>query len=108
MLNNNNTFIDSAEDLDIAMPVYNLLEYNDNNSMTGCLRNYYRDEVNDDADKNNDDDFRINNNRITTSKFFEYEMKIIGSTRGNDSRLDAEVVVPLKYLGNFGDFLISL
>ena len=29
-----NTFIDNAEDLRIVMPMYNLLEYNDNNFMT--------------------------------------------------------------------------
>ena len=45
----NNRFIDSAEDLDIVMPMYNLLEYSDNYSMaSGSLWNYYRDEVNDD------------------------------------------------------------
>ena len=42
----NNTFIDNAEDLDIVMPMYNLLEYSDNYSMTsGSLWNYYRDEI---------------------------------------------------------------
>ena len=30
----NNTFIDNAEDFDIVMPRYNLLEYSDNYSMT--------------------------------------------------------------------------
>ena len=30
----NNKFIDNAEDLDIVMPMYNLLEYSDNYSMT--------------------------------------------------------------------------
>ena len=30
----NSTFIDNAEDLDIVMPMYNLLEYSDNYSMT--------------------------------------------------------------------------
>ena len=29
----NNTFIDNAEDLDVVMPMYNLLEYSDNYSM---------------------------------------------------------------------------
>ena len=46
----NNTFIDNAEDLDIVMPMYNLLEYSDNYFMTsGSLYNYYRDQINDDA-----------------------------------------------------------
>ena len=36
----NNTFIDTAEDLDIVMPMYNLLEYSDNYSITsGSLWN---------------------------------------------------------------------
>ena len=30
----NNTFVDNAEDLDIVMSMYNLLEYSDNYSMT--------------------------------------------------------------------------
>ena len=39
----NNTFIDNIEDLDVAIPMYNLLEYSDNYSMTpGNLWNYYR------------------------------------------------------------------
>ena len=37
------------------MPMYNLLEYSDNYYMTsGSLCNYYRDEVNDSANENND------------------------------------------------------
>ena len=40
----NDTFIENAEDLDIVMPMYNLLEYSDNYSMTSeSLWNYYRD-----------------------------------------------------------------
>ena len=43
----NNTLIDNAEDLDIVMPMNNLLEYIKNFSMrSGSLWNYYRDEVN--------------------------------------------------------------
>ena len=38
--------VDNAEDLDIAMSMYNLLEYRQNYSMTsGSLWNYYRDEI---------------------------------------------------------------
>ena len=36
---------DNAEDLDVVMPMYNLLEYSKNyRKTTGSLRNYYRDE----------------------------------------------------------------
>ena len=41
----NNAIIDSAEDLEIVMPMYNLIEYSKNyRKTTGSLRNYYRDE----------------------------------------------------------------
>ena len=37
----NNIFTDSSEDLDVVMPMYNLLKYNDNYSMTSeILWNY--------------------------------------------------------------------
>ena len=40
----NNTLIDNSEDLDIVMPMYNLLEYSKNyKKTTGRFRNYYRD-----------------------------------------------------------------
>ena len=86
--------------LGIVMLMYNFLEYSDNYSMTsGCLWNYYRDEVNDSADKN-ENSFMINNNKITKSKYFERETKIIGSRPNKNNMLDA-AVAPLKYLGTF-------
>ena len=98
----NNIFIDSAEDLDIVMPMYNLLEYSDNFSMTsGSLWNCYRDEVNNSANETDDNDNMINSIKTTTSKSFKYKTKVIGSTSNNNSRLNAEVAVPLKYLSNF-------
>ena len=46
-INNNNTLIDNAEDLDIVMSIYSLIEYDKNYSKTsGSLWNYYRDEPN--------------------------------------------------------------
>ena len=43
----NNPLIDNAEDLNIVMPMYNLLEYSKNyRKTTGSLWNYYRDEPN--------------------------------------------------------------
>ena len=44
----NNGFIDNAEDLDVVMLMYNLLEYSKNyRKTTGSLWNYYRDEPHD-------------------------------------------------------------
>ena len=60
----NDTFVVNAEDLDIVMPMYNLLEYSDNYSMTsGSWCNCYGDEVNDDENENDDANNKINNNK---------------------------------------------
>ena len=41
--------IDNAEDLDIAMPMYNLIEYSKNHrKKTGSLWSYYRNRLRDD------------------------------------------------------------
>ena len=93
------TSVDNAEDLDIVMPMHNLLQYSDNYSMTSAsLWNYYRDEINDDANENVNN--RINNKTIL-SKSFEYKTKLIGSMPNDNDTLDTEVVVPLKYFSNF-------
>ena len=85
----NNAFIDNAEDLDIVMPMYNLLEYSGNYSKASAsFWNYYRDKINDYANKNNDAiNYRINNNKTTTSKSFEYKVKIIGRTPNDNNIL---------------------
>ena len=88
------------------MPIYNLLEYIDNYPITsGSLCNYYRDEINDDANENNDDCNKINNNKTIISKSSEYKTKIIARTPFNNNTLKVEVVVPFKYLNNFWRYL---
>ena len=60
----NNTFINDSEDLDIVMPMYNLLRYCGNYSVTsGSLWNYYRDKVNNDANEDNDANNYIMHNK---------------------------------------------
>ena len=85
------------------MPMYNLLEYSDNNSTTsGSLWNYYRDEMNDNANENNDaGNYGINNNKKKTACKSKYKTKIIGSTLDDDNKSDTEDFFPLKYLINF-------
>ena len=92
--------MDNAEGLDIVILMFNLLKYSNNYSMiSGSLWNYYKDEVIDDANENSEaGKYMINNNKKTTSKQFEYQLKITGSTLAGNNTLDAEVVVPLKYL----------
>ena len=60
----NNIFIYSAEDLDIVIPMYNLLEWSGNYSMTQESLWNYRDETNDDVNKN----YAANNIRINKIK----------------------------------------
>ena len=72
----NNELIEDADDLDIVMPMYNLLEYSKNYRKTiGSLYNYYRDELNDDANLNN-----FANNNVVSSNYFQYKNKIIGNS----------------------------
>ena len=68
---------------------------------SGSLWNYYRDEVNDSTDETDNNDNKINNNKPTTSKPFKYKTKITRKRLDNTSKLNAEVVVPLKYLSRF-------
>ena len=92
----NNTLIDNAEDLDIVMPMYNLLEYGKNyRKTTGSLFIYYRDEPNSGAAGNI-------NYSIKNSESFDYKTSITGKLEGNNvEKNDIEIVVPLKYLSNF-------
>ena len=104
----NNEFIEVADDLDIVMPMYNLLEYSKNYRKTiGSLYNYYRDELSDDADNDNFDNIKVVN-----SEAFKYKNKIIGNTYNVDAGADGydankngkqevEIAIPLKYLRNF-------
>ena len=72
----NNAFIGNAEDLYIIMSMYNMLEYSDNYSMkSGSLWNFYRNEVNDNANENNAANNRTSNIKMITSKSFEYKKK---------------------------------
>ena len=72
----NNELIEDADDLDIVMPMYNLLEYSKNYRKTiGSLYSYYRDELNDDANLNN-----FTNINVVSSNSFQYKTKIVGNT----------------------------
>ena len=87
----NNVLIDNAEDLDIVMPMYNLLEYSKNyRKTTGSLWNYYRDEPNN-PPLNDDDPPTINYNAdpITNSESFKYKSSITGKT-SNANQEDGE------------------
>ena len=115
----NGELIEDADDLDVVMPMYNLLEYSKSYRKTiGSLYNYYRDELDDDADLNNHP-----NNNVVSSNAFQYKNKLLGNTYNVDSTIApaaggarvanpnyvanrtgtkaVSLAVPLKYLGNF-------
>ena len=83
----NNTLIDNAEDLDIVMLMYNLIEYSKNyRKTTGSLWNYYRDEPHSGTEGNI-------NRSIKDSKSFNYKTSITGKLEGNNvGKDDVEIV----------------
>ena len=95
----NNTLIDNAEDLDIVMPMYNLLEYSKNyRKTTGSFWNYYRDERNEESTGGGNGAIKYS---IRKSKSFDYKISITGTLEGHNTEKEAETVVPLKHLRNF-------
>ena len=94
----NGVKIDNAEDLDVVMLMYNLLEYSKKHrKTTGSLWNYYRD----------DPSSTIGANNITHSildlESFVYKASFMenGIAHDNLTKNDVKVVVPLKHLSNF-------
>ena len=93
----NNMQIDNAKDIDIIMPMYNLIKYSDNYpKTTGRLWQYCKD-IPARSDANNAIVIFSEDN-ITDS--FKFKAKITGQT-GNNGTKDVEIMVPLKYLSNF-------
>ena len=89
----NNTQVDNAKDIDIVMPIYNLIEHSDSYSKTsGSFWQYCNYIYNNNAIV----DFTDNN--LTDS--FNFKVKMTGLT-GNDGTINVEIMVPKKYLSNF-------
>ena len=94
----NGVKIDNAEDLDVVIPMNNLLEYSKNyRKTTGSLWNYYRDE--------------LSNPLYSNSESSRYKTNITGNTYNfvaGDANYDAnkvgknktELFIPLKHLSN--------
>ena len=92
----NNTQVFSAIDIDIVMPMYNLIEYSDNHSKTsGSLWQYCQDIS---AVNNNGAIVNFAGDNLTNS--FYFKTKMTGQT-GNNGTKNVELMVPLKYLSNF-------
>ena len=88
----NGVKIDNAEDLDVVIPMYNLLEYSKNcEKTTRSLWNYYRDEPNSGTDANNITHSFLN------SESFDYKANFMenGVTKNNLIKNDVKIVVLL-------------
>ena len=98
---------EDADDLDIVMPMYNLLECSKNYRKTiGSLYNYYRDELTSDGKDN------FANRNVVNSEAFKYKNKTTGNTYNVDAGAqgydvnkngtqEIELAIPLKCLRNF-------
>ena len=92
----NDEHVDTAENLDITMPMFNLTEYSDNyQDSSATLYQYKRDEP---REANAVADLTVNN-----SSSFNYEVSLLGNSvaANNIARINVKVVVPLKHLSNF-------
>ena len=77
------------------MPMYNLIEYSDNYSKTsGSLWQYCKEmpAINNGA--------IVNFNEANATDSFSFKTKITGQTN-DDGTININIMVPLKYLGNF-------
>ena len=94
----NDEHVDAAKNLNIVMPMYNLIEYSDNyQDSSATFYQYKRDEPPD------------NNVNLTAenSTSFKYKVNSLGNIDAANpdnarvGRLNVKIVVPLKYLSNF-------
>ena len=87
----NGTFADEADCINIAMTVYNLIEYSHNCSdISGYLWQLKRDEIATNANLCN-----------ANSSSFKYKLSLLGNLVANGRKEKVKITVPLKYLSNF-------
>ena len=76
----NNMQIDNTKDIDIVMPMYNLIEYSDNYAKTsGSLWQYFRDEPDD--------------NNIEDSESFKSKIKRTAKTPNNNNNCEVNLIL---------------
>ena len=88
----NDEHVDTVENLDIVMPMYNLIKYSDNyQDSSATLYQYKRDEPQDDL---------ANNLATDTSSFFKYKVNLLGNPNiaGNVARRDVKIIMMLLLL----------
>ena len=96
----NDEHVDTAENLDIVMHMYNLIEYSDNyQNSSATLYQFKRDEP--------PEDDAVADLTADNSSSFKNKIKLLGNVTGvvgnvaGVRRLNVKIVVPLKYLSNF-------
>ena len=92
----NDEHVDTAENLDIVMPKYNLREYSDNyQDSSATLYQNKRDEP--------PEDDAIADLTTNASSSFKYKVSLLGNpvVSYNVAKINVKFVVPLKYLSNF-------
>ena len=100
MTHANGEHVETAENLDIIMPMYNLTEYSDNYAdSSGTLYQFKRDE------QPMNDAGSLNNVALDNSTSFNYKKILLGKATDADyndrSLKNTKIVAPLKYLSNF-------
>ena len=92
----NDEHVDTAENLDITMPMYNLIEYSDNYQNSSATLYQYKQDEPPEANA-------INDLTTNTSSTFKYKVELLGNPvlDGNIAKRSVKVVVLLKYLRNF-------
>ena len=100
----NNAQVEDAQDFNIVMSMYNLIEYSDAYLKTsGSLWQYYRDELALDTN----DNFIHFPDKSNNSNSFKFKQQITVQT-GNGGTNDVEIMAPLKYLSIFAEHLKCL
>ena len=92
----NDEHVDTAENLNMTMPMYDLIEYSDNyQDSSATLYRYKRDEPLE-ADA-------VADLTTNTSSSFKYKVNLLGNplVANNIEKISVKVLVPLQYLSNF-------
>ena len=92
----NDEHVDTAENLDLTMPMYNLIEHSDNyQDSSATLYQYKPDEP--------PEDDAVADLTADNSSSLKYKISLLGNpvVANNIARINVKVVVPLKYLSNF-------
>ena len=92
----NDEHVDTAENLDITMPMYDIIDYSDNyQDSSATFYQYKRDEPREDD--------AVADLTADNSSSFKYKVSLLGNPvlDGNITKRSVKVVVPLKYISNF-------